>query len=326
MLVTKQATASITKTTMLQLEEEAEVCSSFNRRTRWKCRHKGQTLIDNSNGIIPLQQMIPETVKIRHAGGAQYAVQVRHKFSEEEVTSDRNPIDTMLIVRTKNGAGTKTRKEFKYADNSNIPTHLLKKNAVVVSEYENGTIDADLNGWINPAYNGEYFVDIVCDDDCNCSANKRKDSCKVVARLEPPKGVVDEYDDNLSVRKMDTLDSPCAFENKDGWYCSHYGDAKIVVTGPVEGDTFFTTRQAETVIIPNAIGLFQYNVATEVPNVKYPFEGYASELFITTNDETTYGPYKHYVAGATHSVTSYSMFCDENCKCEKPFPNPTIQH
>ena len=111
---------------------------------------------------------------------------------------------------------------------------------------------------------------------------------------------------SLIVRKIGTLDPPCSFENKDAWYCSHYGDAKIVVTGPVKGDTFFTTRQAETVIIPNAIGLFQYNVATEFPNSKYPFKGYASELFITTNDETAYGPYKHYVAGT--SVTSYSTF------------------
>eukprot|EP01083_Nonionella_stella_P028252 77793_1 len=195
--------------------------------------------------------MIPETVRVRRAGGAQYAVQVRHKFSKEEVTSSQNPIDTILTVRTNNGAGgAKMKKKFKYADNSNIPTHLLKKDTVIMSEYEDGTIDADLNGWINPAYNGEYFVDIACDDDCNCSANKRKDTCKVVARLEPPTGVVDEHDDNLTVKKIGTLDPPCAFDNKDGWYCSHYGDAKIVVTGPVEGDIFFTTRQAETVTIP----------------------------------------------------------------------------
>lgn len=151
------------------------------------------------------------------------------------------------------------------------------------------------------------------------------DSCKVVAQLAPPSRAVDEHDDNLIVKKIGTLDPPCSFENKDAWYCSHYGDAKTIVTGPEDGDILFATNQAETVIIANASGLFQFNVVTELPFVKSenPFEGYSSELYIATPAQT-YGPLVHFVAGATHSVTSYSMFCDENCECEKPFQNPSI--
>lgn len=180
----------------MQVEEEAvDVCSTFNRVTGWRCKHKGQTLIDNTG--IQLLQTEPEVVKIRRGGGANYAVQVRHKFSNEEVTrpASKKPIDTILVVRADNGGDITMNKKFRYADNTGIPTHRLNENAVTMSAYENGIIEADLNGWINPAYNGEYFVDIICDDNCNCSAKKRVDACKVVARLEPSTGTWEDHDD-----------------------------------------------------------------------------------------------------------------------------------
>ncbi len=171
----------------VQIEKTGEdrVCFSGDPKTNWGCTqviisplaskaptgYGGDAFIIGENGFFNKRHA---SARIYDGRNGKFTVGVSHIFTEEEVLEE--PPDfhkrANLIIKVNGVAHTQS---FRHGKNKIKPTHLGYD--IVNSNNENV-------GFINPEYNGDFFVDIDCDNECNCEIVKRKEVCKLKAQLK----------------------------------------------------------------------------------------------------------------------------------------------
>jgi hypothetical protein len=160
----------------VQKEGQTEVCHSGNDKTMWGCTHVGgDALIDGRAGQT--FQKASSSVRIFDVRNAKLKVVVSHRFSEEEVLEEMESgsgrADLIINVN-----GQMQTQSFRHEKNANRHTHagFDQVNAI------NRNV-----GFVNPAYIGDYFAHIACDDNCNCVIETKDAECHLSAQLKFPK-------------------------------------------------------------------------------------------------------------------------------------------
>jgi len=102
---------------------------------------------------------------------------VKHQFSKDDASDEAGDHRANLKIVI-NG---EVKGSFKHNPNR-------KKKPIKIEE-------ADGDWSINPYYNGNYFVEIDCDDECNCNVVKKPATCrlKVEAIYEDPGFLTEPY-------------------------------------------------------------------------------------------------------------------------------------
>lgn len=166
----------------VQREGQSQICYSGNDRTDWGCSHiGGDAYVEGTGDFF---RKAASSARVYDARNAKLTIGVSHRFSEKEVLqeSDGNVLGrSNLIIRVNGSMSTggslrHNRNTYKHTHDGFDQVNALNRNI----------------GFVNPLYNGDYFVDIVCDNSCNCSITKRNAECRLKAQLKFPK--VDETD------------------------------------------------------------------------------------------------------------------------------------
>ena len=186
----------------MQIEKAGEdrVCYSGDPKIKWGCTQPvfypenpmstefgGDAFIIGENGFFNKRHA---SARIYDGRNGKFSVGVSHIFTEEEVLQN-DPDYTKranLIIKVN---GVPTPKSFRHGKNTNRTTHLVPDQV---------NSNNDNVGFINPEYNGEFFVDIVCDDGCNCEIERREEVCKLKAQLKYPKIDVLEENGEYGIR------------------------------------------------------------------------------------------------------------------------------
>lgn len=310
-------------------------------------------------GNFAAMRIDEENVRITNAAGSKFRVQVRHNFTKEEVDqppqSSRRDARSRLVV-TVNG-NKRTRRRFRPKKNYYVPTHTVpdlfetmdfgleveEPKTEATSEIdmpelarefnpndiplpgedwsgEGGEVyDPDESGYINPEYEGSFFVDIMCNDSCRCKMKRRSPKCEITAKLLPGSNNWNRTE-HLTVRKEgETNVAPCSKKNRESWWCAHYGEA--MATEVMPSDYIIVSHQAEAVKIPNAVSsTYVFTVSRDIPP---PIDDTPFSLMIYTPKQT-YGPLSGIEAGASFYTNSWGLSCDNNCNCDRPYLMPSL--
>ena len=155
-----------------------QVCDASNNgnTTEWSCTHDGGASLAPQASRAGLTAE-SETIRIFAGAGATHLLTVKHQFSKDDASDEGGDHRANLKIAI-NG---EEKGRFKHNPNRN-------KEAIKIEE-------ADGDWSINPYYNGNYFVEIDCDDECNCNVVKKAANCrlKVEAIYEDPGLAVDPY-------------------------------------------------------------------------------------------------------------------------------------
>lgn len=337
--------------------ESEAVCASFNGETEWGCTHEGEAFVEFDRaqvGNFQASARDEENVRISNAAGNSYRVQVRHNFSDKE--ADQGPVSFKTDIRSRlvvkvNG---KRKKAYRPRKNLGVSTHIIEEDFPIMHDAmpgmdeipsdmgsslpgqprefppdeiplpggdDDGIVeeyDPDLSGYINPEYKGSYFVNIDCDNDCDCRIKRQRSKCEVTAKLLP--GALSfNRKEKLVVHKEGTGQS-CSKDNPETWDCSHFGDAKV--SEVMITDYIIVGKQAEAVKVADASSSM-HSFTVEREETEYD-DGHPFDLYIFT-PKKRFGPLSLVEAGATYSVKSWGLSCDQYCNCDRPFELPTPQ-
>ena len=163
-----------------QIGLESDVCYAEVGYTSWGCKHKqGDGFVQGDGELITKSA---ERIRIVRAAGKEYKIAVVHRYSQQEIQYmedlGENWVDGRpnVIVKT---TGQK-KKTFKPPKSKNKSTHW--DFAQLSSEMTNPK-DNDFSGFVNFEHNGDFFVNIACDEECNCAIEKKQPECKLRSYL-----------------------------------------------------------------------------------------------------------------------------------------------
>jgi len=154
---------------------EEQVCYSGNVQTDWGCTHVGDAFIDGRRQYSFRNE--PASVRIYDGKSATFKVGVSHRFSEDEVRQGLDYGDgrANLIVKIN---GQMQTQSFRHNQNEFKETH---------EGYDRVSPGNTNIGFVNPFYNGDYFVEIECDDQCQCGIVQKQADCRLKGSLKFPK-------------------------------------------------------------------------------------------------------------------------------------------
>ena len=160
-------------------ETENDVCYSRNTKTEWGCTHIG----GNANGDAVLDgrdsMFSKNSVSVRVFDGRKSTLRVgvSHRFAEAEVLQEPDYTGRANLIIKVNG-NIQGQSSYRHGKNAIKSTHV----GMDVVNDKNKNV-----GFVNPNYNGDYFVMIECDDQCNCNIAKKETECSLKAQLKFPK-------------------------------------------------------------------------------------------------------------------------------------------
>jgi hypothetical protein len=133
-----------------------EVCYSENLKTSWGCTHEGNAFFNATSGIRQ-----SDSARVFNAGGGKYTLRVNHDYLEADVVQS--------ITAT-----TKSRAKLIVKVNGQ-PLGTFKHWGINQESHEGVPLNADLApnnenvGFVNPEFNGDYSVEVICNDACDCT-------------------------------------------------------------------------------------------------------------------------------------------------------------
>ena len=199
----------------VEKEGEADKCGWFyTQYTEWGCTHEGDAYISNNQDPGYSDGRDSETAFVIEAFESNFIVYVDHWFNDNELYYDEDHMIQSKLKVVINGEKIAT---FKSPKNVGVDTHLE-------------------DGSINPAYEGSYAVDVQCDADCVCTAEKvvePEPQCSITAVLSFPD--VDGtsyygYHNAIMSATKSGEDTGCGYTHDTyytSWGCFHTGDAYI---------------------------------------------------------------------------------------------------
>ena len=109
---------------------------------------------------------------------------VRHQFNKDDLSVGGEQHRASLMIQINNDV----KGIFKHNPNTN-------KDAIKIEETDGLTRHPEGDWSVNPYYNGNFFVEIDCSDECNCSVIRKEATCrvKVEAIYQDPGLVVESY-------------------------------------------------------------------------------------------------------------------------------------
>jgi hypothetical protein len=223
-----------------------DACFSGNTKTSWGCTHVGDAFFDTTSNAEKFKER--ESVRIFNGNGGEYRISVSHVFTEEEVLLD---IDQSLNSRANlivKVNGKRLSKSFRHNRNNIKNTHT--DYSIVYGE--NDPVVNENVGFVNPTYNGDYFVDVKCNNKCQCTVARVDAKCRLLARLTFP--TIDDqsdygyHSDILTIFNEDNEE--CSYEKNVTSWCQSYGDA--ILYSAQSG--FYDFNMAYAANIPDAAG------------------------------------------------------------------------
>jgi hypothetical protein len=284
--------------------DNGEVCYSENKETSWGCTLVGDALFDATSGVRQ-----GESARVFNAGGGQYTFRVSHDFLEADVlqsTAATTNSRAELIVKV-NGKPLGT---FKHKS-KNKETH--KGFSIYGSDS-----DKNVNvGFINPEFNGEYAVQVNCNDDCKCDVVRVDQSCRLQAQLRFP-GFTGDFEneyyhaDALTISNEDGEECS-VFNNVTSW-CRAYGDAVLFRVDPVY---YYDYNEAFAAVIPDAANKTFFLTYEHFPGQEEKF-GYfptPAVLEVFANGKSIFDGAEHGPVGVFSNYDAM-VECDGSCNCE----------
>ena len=107
-----------------------------------------------------------ESVLIKNGKDGNFRFSLTHSFDENEDNEKYKKdykmvgVMTLLINNQKKGS-------FNHPHSNGVDTHLK-------------------NGAVNPEYQGQRYVDVKCDSDCNCDIQQHAPTCEIKAEISFP--------------------------------------------------------------------------------------------------------------------------------------------
>jgi hypothetical protein len=161
---------------------EDRVCFAGDRKTNWGCTHvegdvHGDAIVDARSSTAFEKKSA--NVRIYDGRDSTFKIGVSHVFSEEEVGQDPSYLGRANLILKVNGKQQSVGNKFafKHGKNPNKPTHV---------GYPEDLEKKENVGFINPLFNGDFFMTIECDNDCQCTAAKVEEKCEVKLQLKLP--------------------------------------------------------------------------------------------------------------------------------------------
>ena len=131
-----------------------------------------------------------ERIRIIQAAGKEYKIAVVHRYSQQEIQYmedlGENWVDGRPNVMVKTTGQEK--QTFKPPKSKNKSTHLDLPQLSMTNPEDN-----DFSGFVNFEHNGDFFVNIACDEECNCAMEKKQPECKLRSYL----AYEEENDENI---------------------------------------------------------------------------------------------------------------------------------
>ena len=159
---------------------ENNVCFAGNKKAfYWGCTHvegdvNGDAFVDANSAVFKKKSA---NIRIFDGRDSTFRIGVSHVFSEEEVGSkEPSFLSRANLIFKINGM---QQSFFKHKKNANEQTHL---DVPVLGNQANENV-----GFINPQFNGNFFVTIQCDNDCQCTISEEEEECEVKLQLKLPK-------------------------------------------------------------------------------------------------------------------------------------------
>jgi len=206
-----------------------KMCGSENPQVWWGCVHEGSAKIVNFEYYEKSSQS--ESVTIEGAAGNSYRIKVEHKFDAEETyySEDHKMAGALTIKTNDTVLGV-----YRHPENANTDTHNQDKS-------------------VNAAYKGIIYVNVDCNEQCQCSVQSVVPTCPIRAEIKFPSIEDAEYgyhNDFITVKK-DGEDDNCSPYSTSTTWCTHEGDAQIY---NLESDQYDDILESEAVVIPEAAG------------------------------------------------------------------------
>jgi len=284
-----------------------KVCGSENKKVWWGCVHEGFAKLENFVEYTSSSQS--ESVTIERAAGNSYRIKVEHNFDVEETyyTEDHTMAGELTIKINDNVLGI-----YSHPDNSNTDSHNQDKS-------------------VNAAYKGIIYVNVDCNQQCDCSAQVILPTCTIRAELKFP-SIEDapEYgyhNDFVTVKKEGENDN-CSYYSTPTTWCTHEGDAQIY---NYESQNYYDFSESEAIVIPEAAGeKFQFKIEHyfSMFETYYPMDHMMpGDLTLWINGQNK-GTYSHEVSKTTTthladntinpdytSEIYLDVECDDLCVC-----------
>jgi len=286
------------------------ICSKQKTKTNWGCVHVGEAEIGNwPDEGLSCNEI--ETVTIEDAEKGVYEFTMQHIFDDWELyyqdeDSNNEGDDDIVGVLTISVNGVNVG-EYNYPKNKNKDTHTSDK-------------------FINGEFKDMVFVDVTCDDKCNCTPVKRLPTCHIRAEVRHPSivGLGDDektgyMSDAISVTKRGQ-DSSCSKLSSLTKWCVHEGNAEFY--HDADGDDTYDISSTESIVIPEAVnGTFTFSITRDIPSIEEDYVGgpeLAGEVHLFTNYEEKATSYTHWFGqGTTFSESFFlDVECDDQCKCK----------
>jgi len=294
---------------IVKLGNETE-CSYYQKTTDWGCMHRGDALVENFIDYAPI--VANEIVSIADVRNATFYFSLEHYYDLEKemhygYDSDMNADLTINIAGENFGP-------FSHSPNLQVSTHIDES--------------------VNPEYNGDTFVTVKCDEQCNCEVDQSEEICNVCeirAVLNFPsvtKADTDQYygyhNDVITVNREGFADT-CDFDTigETDWGCKHDGDARIWYG---YDDEYDSSSEKESVrVCDGSDGNFEFTISHYYPSDPNPNSNpnpnqlYVSSFYLSINGEETVGDYQ-----LEHDVEedndgniqkTITVNCDSTCNC-----------
>jgi len=274
------------------------ICSSRKRKTGWGCVHEGEakvgTWTDDSVGCLD-----SETATIEYAAGGTYNFTMEHVFDDFELYYDEDHLIRPELTITVNDVELNT---IRYPKNLNEDTHI--------------------DGFVNGAYQGTVFGNVVCDAVCNCTVVRVMPECPIraeirFAELYSAPNLLGYQNDAISVVK-DGEDDNCSKSNELTKWCVHEGDGQFYSS---YGDDYYNdVSSTESIVVQEAAnGNFLFKVEHDFTDGE---ESYYGDDYNVTGvvqlwvGHKNKGQYNHWFGGNYLSTFYLDVRCDDGCKCE----------
>jgi len=299
----------------LQVEkaEDGEVCYSKNQKTDWGCNLVGDAFFDNTSGVRKA-----EIARVFNAGGGTYTLRVSHDFLEADVlqskTVTKKSLANLIVKVNGKRLGTFKHKGKNQETHEGVPLDVSPDNLNV--------------GFINPEFNGDYSVEVNCNDECECTVERVEQTCKLQAQVRYP-GITGKSDneygyhaDVLTIKN--NYSEICSYWNNVTSWCHAYGDAVLYRSDP----DYYDYNQAFVALIPDAADqsfyfeLDHYGEGEGEENYGYYSTPAVLNLFANGKPLSS----SYYGADFDHETLDFhsdgdapfsaDVECDKSCECE----------
>merc|ERR1740124_1275401 len=154
--------------TVEKLGEEDMCEREHTGKTGWGCTHDGKkanilNLDEEDGGAFSKES---ESVLIKNGKDGNFRFSLTHSFDENEdnkkYEKDYKMVGVMTLL-----INNQERGSFNHCSPNGVDTHLK-------------------NGAVNPDYQGQRYVDVKCDSDCNCDIQQHAPTCEIKSEISFP--------------------------------------------------------------------------------------------------------------------------------------------